>query len=374
METLTSTDSRIEKAPLQSRLRSLDALRGLDMFFLVALARIFHALASLCDNRVFNFLSQQCSHPEWHGFTAWDMVFPLFIFIVGAAMPFSATRRLQQEGGKKKLYKHIIIRTIVLSILGLVYWGRPGGAHPEWGYYSVLYRIGVSYLFAAIIMLNARPKGQAIWAFALVVGYWFAMRFVPVPGYGAGNFTQEGCLSTFISQKVSDAISPNFKHVLSVTLIPTVSTALFGALAGQWLQSPKSPRDKIVALLTAGIAFIALGFLISLSFPINKKLWSTSFTFLTCGLSILLLCLFYFFIDVREYQKWAFFFVVVGTNSITIYVGSSLIGFDHIANVFIGGFSDSLGSTEPLVLAVTVAAIKWLFLYYLYRHRLFFKI
>jgi len=200
------------------------------------------------------------------------------------------------------------------------------------------------------------------------------MRFVPVPGHGAGDFSESGCLTAFISQKISDIISPNFKYVLSISLVPTISTALFGALAGQWLQFSESPRNKTIILLLVGAVFVAFSMVVHLSFPINKKLWSTSFTFLTCGLGILLLAVFYWLVDVREYRRWAFFFVVVGTNSITIYLGSRLIDFNGIANVFIGGCADLLGTAEPLITAATAATLKWLFLYYLYRRRIFFNI
>ena len=374
MRKLKCVDKPSEDSSAVGRLQSLDALRGLDMFLLVGLGGILRALPQVSDNAVFNFLAQQCRHPEWHGFTLWDLIFPLFIFIVGVAMPYSFGKRLQQANGKRNLYIHIVVRTVVLFLLGLVFWGTPGGAHPTWGYYSVLYRIGISYFFAAIIMLNAKPRGQALWAFGLVIGYWLVMRFVPVPGHGAGDFSEAGCLTTFISQKLSDIISPNFKYILSISLVPTISTALFGALAGQWLRFSESPRNKTIVLLLVGAVFIAFSMVVHLSFPINKKLWSTSFTFLTCGLGLSLLAVFYWLVDVRGYRRWAFFFVVVGTNSITIYLGSRLIDFNGIANVFIGGCAALLGTAEPLITAATAATLKWLFLYYLYRRRIFFKI
>lgn len=374
MKKLKCLDEPSENSSATGRLQSLDALRGFDMFLLIGLGGILRALPQVSHNTVFNFLAQQCRHPKWHGFTLWDLIFPLFIFIVGVAMPYSFSKRLQLAGGKKKLYVHIAIRTIVLFLLGLVFWGTPGGAHPTWGYYSVLYRIGISYFFAAIILLNSKIRGQTLWAFGLVIGYWLVMRFVPVPGHGAGDFSEAGCLTTFISQKISDIISPNFKHVITISLAPTISTALFGALAGQWLQSSESPRNKTIVLLLIGIAFMAFSLIVHLSFPINKKLWSTSFTFLTCGLGLLFLAVFYWLIDVRGYRRWAFFFVVVGMNSITIYLGSRLIDFNGIAYVFIGGFTDLLGTAEPLVTATTAATLKWLFLYYLYQRRIFFKI
>lgn len=351
---------------------SLDALRGVDMFFLVGFAGILAALPELSDNVFFNWLASQVVHPEWQGFTAWDLVFPMFIFIVGAAIPFSFSKRLKQEGGKRNLFNHVLIRAIVLAVLGLIFWHEPGGAHPKWGYYSVLYRIGFSYFFAAIIVMNTNIRGQIYWTFGLLIGYWLLMRFIPVPGYGIGDFSQAGNLATYISYTVSNVVSPDFRFVFNITLIPTISNALIGVLAGHWLMSEKNETEKTTGLLIAGIGLFILAFIIHLDFPINKHLWSTSFTFLTCGISAILLSVFYWVIDVKGYKKWAFFFVVVGLNPITIYMADALINFGDIANIFVGGFD--FGNAQPLVHAIIVAAIMWLFLYYLYRHKFFFKI
>jgi predicted acyltransferase len=356
----------------QVRFLSLDVLRGLDMFFLVGFAGIFKALPELSDNEVFSWLANQCEHPEWQGFTAWDLIFPMFIFIVGVAMPFSFSKRLKSDGGKKELFKHVLTRAIVLSVLGVILWQKPGGAHPYYGYYSVLYRIGFSYFFAAIIMMNTNIRGQIYWAFGLLIGHWLALRFIPVPGYGIGNFSQDGNVGAVISTAVANYISPNFKYVFSVNLIPSISNALFGVLAGHWLISENSGNRKVKGLLIAGLLFIIIGLIVHLDFPINKKLSTPSFTLLTCGISAFLLSVFFWIIDIKGYKKWTFFFVVVGANSIAIYVCNSLLNFNSVANVFMGGFD--FGKAQALMIAITVAVVKWLFLYYLYRQKIYFKI
>jgi len=355
-----------------NRLMSLDVLRGLDMFFLSCLSYVFLALPEASNNVVFNWLANQCKHPEWEGFTMYDIIFPMFIFIVGVAMPFSFNRRMGLEGGKKELYKHVLIRTITLMILGLVLWRTPGGPHPEYGYYSVLYRIGFSYFFAAIIMMNTGIKGQIYWAFGLFAFHWLLMRFVPVPGHGIGNFSPEGNLDTYIGNHISEWISPNFRYVLDISLIPSISNALFGVLAGHWLRSGREPMEKVKWLLIAGVVFIIAGLLIHLDFPINKKIGSPSFHFLTCGISTFLLGFFYYLVDVKGCRKWAFFLVVVGVNPITIYVAGWLINFNAIANVFVGAFD--FGIAQNLAIAIGASIVKWLFLYYLWRQKVFFKI
>jgi len=360
------------KIPSPGRLMSLDALRGMDMFFLVGIGAIFQALPKLSDNEFLKWLANQCEHPEWFGFTAWDLIFPMFIFIVGVSMPFSFTKRLEQEGGRKKLFRHVCIRSVVLTILGIILWQSPGGAHPEWGFYSVLYRIGFSYFFTAIIMMNTNIRGQIYWTSGLLIGYWLLMRFIPVPGYGIGDFSKDGNLANYIGQLVSNYISPDFRHVFSISLIPTVSNALLGVIAGHWLKAEKTPEKKTIGLLGGGMGLIIISLIIHLDSPIIKHLWSTSYTLFTCGISAVLLSGFYWLIDVKGYKKWSIFFVVVGINSITIYVASSLLKFGNIANVFVGGFQ--FGKAAPLMMAITVATLKWLFLYYLYKQKIFFKI
>ncbi len=351
---------------------SLDVLRGLDMFFLTILSYIFLRLPEVSDNALFTWLAGQCEHPEWAGFTMYDIVFPMFIFIVGVAMPFSFSRRLGQDGGKKELFKHVLIRTIVLMVLGLVLWRSPGGPHPVYGYYSVLYRIGFCYFFAAIIMMNTGIKGQIYWAFGLFIGHWLAMRFVPVPGYGIADFSPEGNLTTYIGNHISGWLSPSFRYNLSISLIPSVSNALFGVLAGHWLRSNREPMEKAKWLLIAGVVFMLAGLLVHLDFPINKKLGSPSFHLLTCGISTFLLGFFYLIVDVKGYRKWAFFLVVVGVNPITIYVAGWLIGFNAIADVFVGAFD--FGEGQALMIVIVAGLIKWLFLYYLWRQKVFLKI
>jgi predicted acyltransferase len=361
-----------ENVKLKGRLMSLDALRGLDMFFLVGLGSIFRAFDNIWDNDFFVWLEAQCHHPEWHGFTAWDMVFPMFIFIVGVAMPFSFARRMQEEDGKRKLFRHVVIRTVILIVLGLVRHMKPFGIADTYGFYSVLYRIAFSYFFAALIMMNTNIKGQAYWAFGLLAGYFLMLRFIPVPGYGMGDYSYEGCLKTYLVNQVSIHLSPHLGYVFSISLITSIPNALFGVLAGHWLMSEKTQAEKTRWLLIAGIVFIAAALLLNLVTPINKKLGTSSFTFLSCGITGFLLGLFYWLIDVRGYRKWAFWLVVVGVNPITIYLASSFVKFGDITRVFVGGFD--FGNAQALMFAIVLAAIKWLFLYYLWRQRIFLKI
>lgn len=361
-----------EKPKLKSRLASLDALRGLDMFFLVGLGSIFRAFDNIWDNDFFIWLENQCHHPDWHGFTAWDQIFPMFIFIVGVAMPFSFARRMNEEGGRQKLFRHVVVRSLVLIILGLIRHKEPFGISETYGFYSVLYRIAFAYFFAALIMMNTKIKGQAYWAFGLLVLYFLMLKFIPVPGYGAGDYSYEGNLKTYLINQISIHVSPHLGYVFSISLIHSIPNALFGVLAGHWLMSERTQGEKTKWLLIAGAAFIIIALLLNPIDPINKKLGTSSFAFISAGISAFLLGVFYWLIDVKGYKNWAFIFVVVGVNPITIYLASSFVRFGDIARVFVGGFD--FGSAQALMSAIALATIKWLFLYYLWKHRIFLKV
>jgi len=352
------------------RLLSLDALRGLDMLFLVGLSGIFRTLPELGDNGLFRWLSEQTRHPDWHGFTAYDVVFPLFIFIVGVAIPVSFSRRLDREG--KPLMKHVFMRFLTLTILGVMLWQVPGGAHPTYGFYSVLYRIGFSYFFASLIFLRTSIHGQIYWTFGILLGYWIVMRFVSPGGYAAGDFSEEGSLATHIHNWTGKILSPDLSYVLSPTLLTSISNALMGVLAGQWLMSDAEGNTKARNLVGAGIGLMLVAGLSHLDFPTNKKLASPSFTLLACGISSILLGFFYWIIDVKKYKRWAFILIVVGVNPITIYVADFLVDFRKLANVFVGELG--LGNATSLFTEITSTVIIWLFLFYLFRQKVFFKI
>jgi predicted acyltransferase len=367
-----------EQSIKADRLVSIDALRGFTMFMLVAGGYILRALPEISDNSFFRMLYTQMEHVPWEGFRYYDLIFPMFLFIIGLTLPFSYKRRLESASGKGELYKHIFIRTIILFILGLICFGY---SDPELkydgeviGYYGVLQLLAVGYFFASLIMLNTSVRGVAIWAGGIMIFYFLIMKFIPVPGYGAGDFTREGNFNEYISKLVAANIGIKWRILLSPYMIPTVSTALLGVLTGYWLQSDNSKEKKARGMLISAIVLLAAGLIWSIWFPIIKNLWTSSYVLFAGGLTMLNLVLFYWLIDILKYQKWAFFFVVVGTNAITIYMLTHVMNFDNISYFFIYGIRDTLGAAQSLVIALISASLQWLLLYYLYRNRYFIKL
>jgi predicted acyltransferase len=370
-------DASTTQSPVSGRIASIDALRGFDMLWITFGEEVIHSLCKLIHHPLTDALNQQFQHVEWQGFRFYDLIFPLFLFIVGVVLPFSLTRRLEAGTNRAEIYKHLVRRLVLLFFLGLVVNGFLNFRFHELRIPGGLQRIAVCYFVAALVMMNTGVRGQAAVAGGLLVVYWLVMRLVPVPGIGAGVFTPSGNLSAFIDQHL--LLRPFCCYTFGdnegiLSTIPAVSTCLMGALAGHWLRSNRLPARKALGLALAGVASLALGLVWGHWFPIIKNIWTSSYVLFAGGWSLLLLALFYWVIDVRGYRRLAFFFTVIGLNSITIYVLHSQFDFGTIARIFVHGFIDYLGPYKPLFWSLSVLAVGWLFLWFLYRRKIFLKI
>ncbi len=272
-------------------------------------------------------------HAEWHGWTPTDLVFPFFLFIVGVAISFALGRRLESAGADRRaLQRKILRRSAILFGLGLllnwfpfytVTWERariPG----------VLQRIAIVYLIAAFAYLHLRPRGRALLCAALLGGYWFAMKWIPVPGFGAGDLSAAGNLAFWLDHLLLGqhtwryAPGPGDPEGLLSTL-PAIVSALAGVFTGAWLRGPRTDRTRLLGLLGAGIATGAAGLLLAPLFPINKNLWSPTYVLFTTGAALLVLALCHLVIDLRGWAAWAEPFRIFGSNSILAFVGSGLM-------------------------------------------------
>jgi len=362
------------------RLHSLDALRGFDMFWIIGGASLVHALSAYFDWPFLHTLDDQFHHVEWDGFTFYDMIFPLFLFIAGVAMPFSLTKRLAHGEDKRKLTRHVVQRGLILVVLGVIMNnGLFQTVFSEMRFPSVLGRIGMAYLFAGLIVLNSRLWGQVLWFTGLLLGYWALMMWLPLPGHVAGSLTMEGSLAGYLDSRLIPGRLYKGVHDPEGLLatIPAIGTALLGAVTGIFL-SPGSrrlePWMKALCLALAGTALLWLGKLWDPYFPINKNLWSSSFVLYVGGWSLVLLSAFYLVIDVFGFKKWALLFTVIGLNPILIYIAPKFLSFDYTANALFGGFASFFPDLKPVLMVIAILAIKWLLLYFLYRKKVFLRI
>lgn len=393
-----------------SRLGSLDALRGFDMFWIICGEGIFHGLAnavmkahSLVRNpinwrigvegelsffeRMTVGISNQLHHSPWNGFTFYDLIFPLFIFIAGISMPFSFSKQLQKKGidksiAKRTIYRSLIKRTIILILLGMVVNGvLKFQGYENTRFASVLGRIALSCFFAAIIYLNCSFKKQIGWFLFLLIGYWTALMLVPVPGFGAGVLTEEGNLSAYIDR----LLLPGKLHRVVydpeglLSTIPAIASALLGVFTGQFLQlsvEKWTPIKKTITIFLTGIVLLTIGVLWGLVFPINKNMWTSSFVLLAGGWSMILFALFYFIIDVAGYKKWSKPFVWIGMNAILIYIAAyGLVDFEATAHFLFDGIINRIDICwQEALLWVGVLVIQLALLYFLYRQKWFLKI
>ncbi len=361
----------------QKRIASIDALRGFDMFWITGGEEIIHALYKTLPGPAMNVLDGQFQHVAWAGFHFYDLIFPLFLFVVGAVLPFSLTQRLEAGANRAQLYRRIFRRLVLLFLLGLIYNHLLDFNFHDLRIAGVLQRIAICYFVAALIVMNTSVRGQAMVAGGILLGYWAVMMLVPVPGFGSGVLTPQGNLASFIDRHLLPhpyccfAFGDN-EGILST--IPAIATTLLGVLAGHWLRSGRSPRRKALGLALAGVASLGVAIVWSFNFPIIKNIWTSSYVLFAGGWSLLLLALFYWIIDVRGYQRWAFFFTIIGVNAITIYLVGHLFDFGLITSIFVHGFIGDLGPIRPVFWAVSVMVTGWLFLYFLYRQKIFLKV
>lgn len=370
-----------ENKPKSKRLYSLDALRGFDMFWIMGGEAIFAGLATLTGWPVLEWWAKQLEHVPWHGFHFYDMIFPLFLFIAGISFPFSMAKRTANNESRKSIYKHVIFRGLILVILGIIY---NNGIRFNLGglrYGSVLGRIGLAWMFAAIIFMNTKLSWRIVWFWALLLGYWLLLLLFPAHDLGSTDpFSQTGNLTSYIDRLIMPGRLYRGNHDPEgiFSTIPAISTALMGMFTGEFMLSDylnDKKLKKVLYLVLAAITFMIIGQVWNLAFPINKNLWSSSFVCWVGGLSLLLFSVFYLIIDVWNLRKWAFFFVVIGMNPITIYLAQRIINFDRASKFFFGGIIELFPETwAPFLNGMAITAIGWVFLYFLYKKKIFLKV
>ena len=373
----TSNGTR-EYVPPQ-RLYSLDALRGFDMFWIIGAEDIFHGMAKATGSPFWASISNQFTHPAWNGFHVYDLIFPLFLFLAGVSTPYSVGRDLEKGKRRYQLMLRVIKRGLILVALGIIYNnGLEIRPLEEIRFSSVLGRIGIAYMLAAIIYLYTKERWQLVWFAGLLIGYWIILKFTSAPGFEPGNLTMEGNFASFVDRTILPGkLSLGIHDTVGFfNNIPAISTALAGIVVGTFLKKGvMAPRVKAFSLAIAGIACLLIAQLWNLDFPINKNMWSSSFVMHTTGLSLLLLAIFFYIIDVRGYKSWAFFFKVIGMNSILIYISVKFINWQYTTNALFKWLGQLVGDPfNIVVMAICLLAIKWLFLYVLYKRKIFLRV
>jgi predicted acyltransferase len=373
---MKNADSPNATTSATPRLLSLDALRGFDMFWIVGAEEIVRGLQKISESGPIGLLADQLRHKAWAGFHFEDLIFPLFVFIVGVSLVFSLTKTIERSGRREAVVR-ILRRSVMLYLLGVLCYGGFSTPFEKIRLLGVLQRIALCYLFTSLLFVYLKPKALVGVTAGLLLGYWALLSFVPVPGHGAGNFAEGANLANYLDKflplrKWDGDHDP--EGLLST--LPAIASCLLGVFAGLLLKNAAVPdRKKVTYLVFAGLACLAVGWLWHFNFPVIKKIWTSSFVLVAGGYSCLLLAAFYQIIDVWKFQKWAIPFVWIGVNPITIYVGGRFIDFEGMAKLFVGGpVNEYLGRYGELVLAVTALTFAFLFLRFLYQRKIFLRV
>jgi predicted acyltransferase len=304
---------------MKERLVSLDAFRGATIALMVVVNSPgdgAHSYAPL-------------KHADWHGWTPTDVVFPSFLWIVGVAMTLSLAKRVASGVPRAQLFLQVLRRAAILYLLGLVLYGFPNYDLSTLRLLGVLQRIAICYAIAAAIYLTASIRGQVVWIVGLLASYWMLMTLVPVPGYGAGRLDVEGNLAHYVDRIVLGAHNYNETKTWDpegiVSTLPSIATALFGAMAGHILRLRRELAERTMWLFLAGNLLLGAALIANAWMPINKKLWTSSFSMFMAGLDFVLFAIFVWIVDGLGWRRAVRPLVVLGMNAIAVYMASEMI-------------------------------------------------
>ena len=358
------------------RLASIDVLRGFDMLMIIFADRFFQQLHEASQTKTSLFLATQFDHPDWFGFHFYDIIMPLFLFLVGVVIPFSMERRVAEIDKKTKLYPHLVKRFIILFILGWIVQGNLLDLDiNKFKFFSnTLQAIAIGYLFSCIAYIHLSKNSRYILFAACLIIYGLLLEFANVPGIGNSELLPNKNIAIYIDRYIFGRFDDGTQYTWLLSGLGFIATTLSGLFAGEMLRS-KLPRLKTARnLVLVGISFIIIGLVLNMFHPNIKKIWNSTFVLLSSGLCFTLLALFYWIIDIKGYTKWAFPLKVIGINAITAYLLSHVIDFPEIANYVLFGLEQYLGNYFEPFKIIGGLGILYLLLWYMYKNRTFIKI
>ena len=351
----------------------------------------------LVNNPGSDFTYAPLQHSDWNGWTPTDLIFPFFLFIVGVSLTLSFGARVKRGESKRTLLIHSLRRSAIIFLIGLFLNGFPYFHLSTWRVAGVLQRIAIAYLAAAVITLYTKTRGIAIWIIGLLIGYWAVMRFVPVPGLGMPVtdiplLDKNANLASYLDQRfLPGAMYEKTRDPEGIlSTFPAIATALLGVLAGEWLGKSMAAAKKVSGMLGFGAVLIIAGQFWDVWFPINKKLWTSSFVLFTAGCALVCLAACYWITDLKQHRgAWTRPFVIFGSNAIAAYalaeiVSSLLVSVPmhsgrHIVTLQEFIYRHAFRWITPpelrsLSYALVFVMLCWLPIAWMYRKRIFLKV
>jgi predicted acyltransferase len=383
-----------------TRITSIDAFRGLVMFLMLAEAmRLWTVRRAFPDSALWSFVAFHTSHVPWQGCSLHDLIQPAFSFLAGASLPFSIASRRNRGESFGRMLKHAVWRSLALIFLRSL-----SREHTYWTFEDTLTQIGLGYPLLFLLAF-ASLRVQVAAFVTILVGFWAAFVLYPLPGPGF-DYTQVGVPANwphlytgFLAHFNKNSnlswafdvwflnLFPREKPFLfngggwsTLSFIPTLATMMLGLWAGAWLKTPRTTAEKLTGLVFAGVALTLAGLVLQWLHisPIVKRIWTSSYTLYSGGLVILMLAGFYALIEWKGWRRWSFPLLVIGANSIAVYVMSwTMEGFVSSALVRHLGAAPFaiLGAPfEPVLRGIGVIVVFWLILYWMYRRKIFLRI
>ena len=374
---------------MKRRLESLDVLRGADLFFLLAVGPVMRRLIKTLDIGWLNDCYWLFDHVEWQGFSPWDIIMPLFVFMTGITIPFALGRMREERTYGTALWR-IVRRVVVLWVFGLICQGGLFDKNDStiYLYSNTLQAIAVAYAVSAIMFLFTRLRTQIVAAVVLLLGYWAAMEFISVDGYGGGNYTPNGNLAEWVDNavlgrfrdgaKVVDGVvvfKESYHYTWILSSLTFIVTGMLGMFAGVIAKSKMEEKRKLWWFAGTGATMVAAGLVWSIWHPIIKMIWTSSMTLFSGGICFILLWLCYYLIDYKGYRKGLTLFKVYGMNSIAAYMMPKFLKVRAVLAALLYWLAFCIGD-EWTAMVVTVAnvAVQYYLLYYMYKREIFLKV
>ena len=374
---------------LSQRLESLDVLRGFDLFLLVGLEMVMHHLGSAVHTPAFHSVMWCFTHVDWEGFSTWDLVMPLFMFMSGITIPF-ALSRYKDAADKSLVYRRILKRVILLWIFGMMCQGNLLGLDADriYLYSNTLQSIAMGYLISSLLFLHTGIRTQIGLAIVLLLGFWGAMELITIQGYGGGNYTPDGNLAEWIEREVlgrfrdgasvvnGEVIFPDWYRYTWILSSPNFGvTVLTGTFAGYILKDKEwTPQRKLVGLVIIGLSMVGIGWIWDIWHPVIKKLWTSSMVLVSSGYCFLLMALFYYVIDYKGWKKHTGWLKVYGMNSIVAYMLAMCVNFSCIGHSLFHGLEPYMGVYYQVLITASNAVMVYLILWEMYKRKIFLRV
>ena len=368
-ETLTKV------AATPTRLISLDALRGFDMFWIMGADELAESLGKVSNSGIARFFEYQLTHAEWEGFRFYDLIFPLFLFMVGISIVLSLQHRVEQEG-QWAAHKRILRRFVVLWIWAFIVSG--GFSQSKVSFAGVLQRISYCYLITSLLYCHLRLRGLIAVCVVILAAYWAFLTFVPVPDIHVTTFEIHKNWANYLDRHYlpGNRESRGWRNEGMLSTLPAICTCLFGVFAGLFLtKHPETPQRKAYWLIGIGCCFVALGFLWGLQFPVIKRIWTSSYALVAGGYSAILLGGFYLVIDVWQWRRWTPPFVWIGSNALTMYLICHIFSSEPLTRRIVGGAIQSwLAPYDAIARTVVWMGLLIILARFLYNRRIFLRV